>query len=275
MKVVLSRKGFDSKYGGQASPILPDGRMISLPIPQDDDNFSYSDLKLDGYGTYLDLMRILFGDKIKVKEAFKELAKNTKCHLDPDIRKDVLKRHNDWRGIFGQMGTAQGHLRNQKVGKNDIFLFFGTFRKTKRSECDLIFEGDEKHALFGYLQIGEAIPVKSKADIPEKAEYHSHANMCDEENNTIYVASHSLSWKPDISGAGVFNFNDSLVLTKDGRSKSIWKLPDFFREIRISYHNNPYQEDGCFKSASRGQEFVIQESDTVEKWAKNLIERNV
>jgi hypothetical protein len=273
MKVVLSRKGFDSKYGGRPSPILPDGRMIFLPIPQDDDNFSYSDLKLDGYGTYLDLMRILFRGKIKVKEAFKELAKNTKCHLDPDIRKNVLERDNDWEPVFGQMGTAQGHLRNKGVEEDDIFLFFGTFRKTKQDGHGLIFEGDEKHALFGYLQIG--IPVKSKADIPEWAKYHSHASMGDEKNNTIYIARHSLSWKPDISGAGVFNFNESLVLTKDGKSKSIWELPDFFREIKISYHNNPYQEDGCFKSARIGQEFVIQESDKVEKWAKNLIERNV
>ncbi|RIE11762.1 hypothetical protein SMC3_08215 [Candidatus Cryosericum hinesii] len=33
MRVILSRKGFDSGYGGWASPILPDGRMLSLPIP--------------------------------------------------------------------------------------------------------------------------------------------------------------------------------------------------------------------------------------------------
>jgi hypothetical protein len=30
MKVILSRKGFDSGYGGYPSPILPDGWMISL-----------------------------------------------------------------------------------------------------------------------------------------------------------------------------------------------------------------------------------------------------
>lgn len=33
MKVILSGKGFDSSYGGQASPILPDGTLLSLPIP--------------------------------------------------------------------------------------------------------------------------------------------------------------------------------------------------------------------------------------------------
>lgn len=32
MKVILSRKGFDSTYGGYPSLILPDGELISLPI---------------------------------------------------------------------------------------------------------------------------------------------------------------------------------------------------------------------------------------------------
>jgi hypothetical protein len=47
-KVILSRKGFDSSCGGYPSPILPDGTMISLPIPAgDNENVSptYKDLK--------------------------------------------------------------------------------------------------------------------------------------------------------------------------------------------------------------------------------------
>jgi hypothetical protein len=37
MKVILSRKGFDSGYGGIPSPVLPDGTMLSLPIPSKGD----------------------------------------------------------------------------------------------------------------------------------------------------------------------------------------------------------------------------------------------
>ena len=35
MRLILSRKGFDSsaKFGGGPSPILPDGRLVSFPIP--------------------------------------------------------------------------------------------------------------------------------------------------------------------------------------------------------------------------------------------------
>lgn len=33
MKIIMSRKGFDSGYGGVASPIFSDRSMVSLPIP--------------------------------------------------------------------------------------------------------------------------------------------------------------------------------------------------------------------------------------------------
>ncbi|MBO4456467.1 MAG: hypothetical protein J5802_01965 [Butyrivibrio sp.] len=38
MKIILSRKGFDSTNGGCASPIMPDGTLLSMPIPSDESN---------------------------------------------------------------------------------------------------------------------------------------------------------------------------------------------------------------------------------------------
>ena len=35
-KIIFSRKGFDSSFGGVASPIFDDGSMYSLPIPSSD-----------------------------------------------------------------------------------------------------------------------------------------------------------------------------------------------------------------------------------------------
>ena len=32
--MIFSRKGFDSSYGGAVSPILPDGTMVTIPIPE-------------------------------------------------------------------------------------------------------------------------------------------------------------------------------------------------------------------------------------------------
>ncbi len=37
VKLILSRKGFDSSSGGVPSPIFSDGRMLSLPIPEQDE----------------------------------------------------------------------------------------------------------------------------------------------------------------------------------------------------------------------------------------------
>ena len=43
MKVILSRKGMDSESGVMASPILPDGTLLSLPIP---DRKAKKDMKI-------------------------------------------------------------------------------------------------------------------------------------------------------------------------------------------------------------------------------------
>ena len=44
MKIILSRKGFDSGYGGIASPVLPDGTLLSLPIPTTEMGITYDEL---------------------------------------------------------------------------------------------------------------------------------------------------------------------------------------------------------------------------------------
>lgn len=41
MKVILSRKGMDSEAGGIPSPILPDGTLLSLPIPDNTSGQKY------------------------------------------------------------------------------------------------------------------------------------------------------------------------------------------------------------------------------------------
>ncbi|MEZ4682601.1 MAG: hypothetical protein R2932_51180 [Caldilineaceae bacterium] len=49
MKIILSRKGFDSSSGGVASPILPDGTLLSLPIPDATGPITYADLEWQGH----------------------------------------------------------------------------------------------------------------------------------------------------------------------------------------------------------------------------------
>ena len=48
MKIILSRKGFDSASGGLCNPILPDGTLLSMPIPGTSKNpVYYKDLHFD------------------------------------------------------------------------------------------------------------------------------------------------------------------------------------------------------------------------------------
>jgi hypothetical protein len=273
MKIILSRKGFDSGYGGYPSPILPNGKMVSLPIPSKD-SLRYSDLRINEL-TYYDLMKDL-KPKIKLDNSnWRDLDKETECHLDPDICKNIINREPGWKPCFGQIDAAQSHLENQKIGENDLFLFFGWFRKTKNSNGKFKFDPQERdlHAIFSYFQIGEIKRMDHRFEVPKWMAYHPHANENRRNNilNTIYIARPSLCWDKSLPGAGRFEFNKGLVLTKEGFSRSKWCLPDFFKEAEISYHNKDSWKKEYFQSAAKGQEFVIKDNKKIEMWAKELI----
>lgn len=276
MKIVISRKGFDSQYGGYPNPVLPDGRMISLPIPSDD-KIKYSNLKVHKNLTYFGLMKQL-NPRIKYNYKWHILTENTKCHLDPDINDSCLKRHISWTPIFGQIGAAQTHLENEDIGESDLFLFFGTFRKTiKQNDMYQFDSSPEFHAIYGYLQIGKVISFDNNTEFPEWMEYHPHTQADSSGfggNNTIYVARDRLTWQPDMPGAGLLSFNKKLLLTKIGYSKSKWNLPPFFKEVKISYHSEKSWKNGYFQSVSKGQEFVIHSNKKIEKWVKDILKKD-
>ena len=110
MKVILSRKGFDSSCGGQASPILPDGTLLSMPIPSGDKQ-KYSELLWDGL-SYLDIICQL---KSKTK-----LNESSHCHLDPDLRDNTILREKGWKPAFGQTGSSLTELRDNGVKEKDL-----------------------------------------------------------------------------------------------------------------------------------------------------------
>jgi len=275
MKVILSRKGFDSEFGGHPSPILPNGQMISLPIPNQDERIRYSEI-VAGASTYYDLIKELMG-VIKLGNDQMGIDEDTRCHLDPDLYRKTIFREHNWKPLFGQINAAQGHLRKQNVSENDLFLFFGSFRRTSYNNCRIVFNSHEKeiHAIFGYLQIGDIIKADQQFDAPNWMMSHPHINAMrrEKKTNTIYISRDSLSWNESLPGAGRFIFNDKLVLTKKGHSKSKWDLPDCFRNAEISYHKHPWK-DGYFQSAGKGQEFVIKDNRLIEEWARNIIEES-
>ena len=91
------------------------------------------------------------------------------------------------------------------------------------------------------------------------------------------MAGDKLSWDKSKPGAGVFQYDKRLVLTKDGsKSKSCWDLPGFMKGLAISgSYKDPWRTDPVYGEYYRamdiGQEFVIQEAPAVEAWAKALI----
>ena len=141
MKLILSRKGFDSSAGGVPSPIFPDGRMLSFPIPDKNSAIAYGDISHEG-GSLGDLVADLTDGRI---------PPHYRAHIDPDLKTDSLPRLPDWRPIFGQTGQAQGHLRNNNVEQGDLFLFFGLFRRVEMVNDAYTWAGDSRpcHAIWG------------------------------------------------------------------------------------------------------------------------------
>jgi hypothetical protein len=119
MKIVLSRKGFDSTVGKVPSPIFPDGRMLSLPIPPASGNVTYQDITFDRR-PIAEIVSDLTDDR---------LPASSPAHLDPDLRAGAIPREAGWQPLFGQDGAAQAHLERQRVGPGDILLFFWWFRR--------------------------------------------------------------------------------------------------------------------------------------------------
>lgn len=277
MKVVLSRKGFDSQWGGSPSPILPDGTMVSYPIPDEDAVHRYSELRTNSGISYLDLMRQLPMRKLDQYE------EDTRAHVDPDLIANRPVKPG-WRPMFGQSGSAQGHLINEGVQPGDLFLFYGWFRKTelKDGQVRYVKGAPGQHVLFGYLQVGEVLNVNNDP-LPVGYDWileHPHYAYRKRKQNTVYIARNDLSFDPVLPGAGVFHFAESLVLTEPSYSRSNWRLPRFFHpevnHVTVSRHSNPERwelgEDACrLKTVAIGQEFVISEHPDVQRWASDII----
>jgi hypothetical protein len=268
MKIILSRKGFDNQYGRQPSPILPDGTLLSMPIPMEGESIAFRELT-HGSRSYFDIVKSLKPNT--------HLTNTTTCHLDPDLNRGTLKRNDNWKPLFGQAGAALGHLIKQGVSKDDLFLFFGTFRATeeKNGRLSYVQNAPEVHIIYGFFQVKELHrdPKYLKKHFP----HHPHANgaFLEKNANGIFEANELLSFDQSLPGAGVLNYHPSLILTKPGYSKSRWQLPEFFKDVSISYHSsNSFKKEGYFQSAAKGQEFVISESPAINEWAQQLICRN-
>lgn len=286
MRLILSRKGFDSTSGGCASPILPDGRLLTLPIPSAGGLVRYRDLEHET----IDIGQLVH-DLSRGK-----VTPDTTAHLDPDLAAATLSREEGWAPAFGQVDTAQVHLSNQRVGLGDLFMFFGWFREVglEGGRWRFLRGAPDLHVLFGWLQVGEVIDVALERDsaLRRHPGLRTHPHFSSKAvPNVVYVAADRLHLPEPpggrLSGAGFFpRLHEDLVLTCPGqRLRSHWRLPLFFSPLEgrppLSYHEHLERwtagEDGVrLRSVARGQEFVLDLAAYPEAaiWAVSTVMRH-
>ena len=220
MRIVFSRKGFDSSAGGRPSPIV-DGRPLSLPIPARDR--SHTTYAQRGLGAIVE--RATGG----------RIGADALCHDDP-----MFSASHCW---FGQSGAAQGHLARHGVDIGDVFLFFGLFADPS--------SGERHHRIFGYMQVvcfGPPESVCRAANWAEPPCPHPHRIGAWDGNNTLY---HGPGRQARCATAG-------LRLTRPGGPLRHWHVPPWLKRCGLTYHARAerWPRRGELLSVSRGQEFV-------------------
>ena len=274
MRVIFSRKGFDGTFGGCPSPIV-DGRPVPLPIPTAQPSaITYGQLEGDYAAMVTDLTR------------FRHRA-GTACHLDPDIDRSCLPRREGWRGAFGQIGAALGHLENQGVGAGDLFLFWGCYRPAEKRLGTWTFTGPTVHMLYGWLQVGryhrlgpDGSHVLSHR--PWLAD-HPHARPGWGNRNGLFVAADTVrvpGFRLERPGWGVLG--RGVQLSAPGQMPSTWRVPDWLHPERggvgMTYHPpHRWSANGAVRCAPRGQEFVAHVGDDVRvgTWLSAIMDQRL
>jgi hypothetical protein len=242
MRIIFSRKGFDTTSGGKPSPIIY-GVPYSLPIPTG---------KYPSKSKYADL---------NLGHALSEVNSSCKvddcCHEDPMFWDDIC--------AFGQVSGAQTQLKNHGVREGDVFLFFGLFAERGNR--------DRHHRIFGYLNVEKKLEIGSQPtgrEVEDSPRQHPHTiakwdnGQKWEGNNTIYIG----------RGAKANKAHADLRLTKHKGPASHWAIPKWLRETKLSCHQDSrWLDDMTLRSISPGQEFVTDIGCLPEpkKWLGEMI----
>lgn len=236
MRIIFSRKGFDSSSGGRPSPIRG-GRPISLPIPASrNSRTTYGDLGLG------ELVQSVTKGKY---------GSDALCHADPYFA--------DGQCAFGQTGSAQGHLAKNGVDRGDVFLFFGLFTEE--------YTRERHHRIFGYMVVDEVIALGSDPDprnAPHFAPDHPHFIGARDRNNTLYLG----------PGTTCAIASPDLRLTQAGGPLGTWTIPGWLEEYGLTYHRESWRwpTPGTLLSVARGQEFIsdIGDDPSAKAWLDEI-----
>ncbi len=310
MKIIISRKGFDSSSGGIPSPIIQLERdapwaCCSLPIPKPlgqggratcgYDELHWNGIPLQG------LIDGLRGDRVAVPDRHG-------AHLDPDLVKDLWPNRPDgdkWMPAFGQSGDPEVHLHGWGVHPTcgerwkdedrPLFLFFGLF---KAATGGWRYErgAPRRHVFWGWLRPSLKLSLRTevcRGYVKGRFRclaYHPHVRSAyydDNGPNAIYVACNAdlgLGRCPTTPGGGTFHAVADIHSLSDpqDRRPSRWLLPAWFKRDghpRLSRLNNAFgnelEQRVPFNSGKmQWQELVLNTDDYPEAlgWALGLIE---
>ena len=263
-RIILSRKGFDSSSGGTASPIFPDDKIFSIPIPSKVPSpHKYSDLKIHG----------ISGEAALREATVSSVSRTDYCHFDPDLRTGV--------GLFGQANSSQSELRNREVEKDDLFLFFGWFRRCSSKEGDI-------HHLFGWLQIEDILTSDTdvKNYLKQRGLVHPHGfgEKSNYPNNALYIGRERIDLsgiEKKLPGYGVFKKTSAdLILTEKGKTRSHWRFPKkYFSKSKDLFLNRlkwKNESECTLECKGQGQEYILNAEDNprIITWALSLIEKH-
>ena len=295
MKLVLSRKGFDSGSGGCFSPYNHDtGKYIWFPIPEKVNSYSnqirYTDILVKS--EYIDGLR---GSNLsEVYNSLKgtdhvKLRKNEYAsiydgelfaHFDPMLGLPPWIEESENCKIgkgFGQFNAAP-HLEKQNVKEGSIFLFFGGFQSTSNKKIS-------GHYIYGWLKIKKRIEsYKECIEIIEEYNLQHHPHITEaaferNQKNFIFIPDQWLFEDLGIPGCGYFaTLNDHLLLSNSKEmNTATWKLPNFYYKNLTQVHQNTwnYLPDGsCTVKTGIGQEFVTPLSEKGKGWLRELFLKN-
>ena len=255
-KIILSRKGFDSQNGGFPSPVFPDGTMFSIPIPGKLNRETYKDLDFKYNNIPIsEILNDITNRSIRINGIRKNAdytETKFRCHYDPQTINNFF--------TLGQTGSALSHLNKQNVGKGDVFVFYGLFRKVEFNQKNNKWKYKDKpfHCIFGYMKVKDIIEIKNKQFNIEKYPFfknHPHLQpdfLNEFPESKIYIG----------STFEYFKFDKKRILTDMDNYKNVskWKLPiNFdFTEYITYIQKMEVKNNSCYiQHTGYGQEFVI------------------
>jgi putative DNA base modification enzyme with NMAD domain len=281
MKIVLSRKGFDSSNGGGAGPIasgpnlgtqnpvffppklptssyLPTGDPVFLPIPRSGDPFSYDQISVKNVPLGPTVTQLS-----AIGNSHPHIPGWCRAHLDPDLDPASVLRLPGWLPSFG---STQGQLRNAQLVPGDLFLFFGLFQEAQAvhqpftTQWSYVPGSELLHILFGWLQVETVIyPVDPSLVLPSFPWLFQHPHLSQKywsltNTNQLFIASQNLhlpfasqAHLPVRSGGGHFSGLQSLsgssyILTDLTQPISTWKHT---RWLLPGWNANPHVIPQC------------------------------